>query len=199
VAISQLALASAHKPRSYNTRLAFLISISDLMMKKEPTTSGRHVSSHPSTLRASSPSTPEQQCNSTSHTRQPIFPGLSCSNEQVLTPITLVSNANAQPSMPSSQCSRFQRPTCFICLSLHQGPIGNLNTFSTTFSKPASSIYPLANSWIRSVLPNLSPASSETEPHCPNILSGVTVPSSDCGTTEISTCSIQPPGLRWLF
>lgn len=52
---------------------------------------------------------------------------------------------------------------------------------------------------MRKVLPSFSPAPSQMVDHRSKTWSGGMEPSSATHFTEYSTCSYQPPGLRWLM
>lgn len=54
-----------------------------------------------------------------------------------LTPWILVSSAITQPSIPSSQFFKFQRPSSLRRSSSDQGPMGQMKRFVMTSTKPA--------------------------------------------------------------
>lgn len=81
-----------------------------------------------------------------------------------LTPQCCVKSRKVQASNPSSQCCIFHRPISFNLRSTGHSPIGHLNFFSTTLTKPASSIMFLMSGAIMIIFPNFwlaSIASSE--------------------------------------
>lgn len=114
------------------------------------------------------------------------------------TPRNCVRRYIVQPSIPCSHCNLFNLPMCFRSGSFAQGPIGTANFFSFTLTNPAFLIRSADSSAMRRVLPKASPAASDTRPHSSKMVPSL-VPSNDFGTTLCSSCSIQPPGLRFLI
>ena len=104
----------------------------------------------------------------------------------------------AHPSSPEDQWWKLMRPASLNFLFFGQPPIGHLKSSSWMLTKPARSIAPRIVVCVARDLPARSAHPRKFGPHPAKKESGGKVPSSLITRTSNSSCSIQPPGLRFL-